>query len=155
FIPSEDQGALFVNVQLPDAASLPRTQAVLDQVEGIIRNTDGVADVMTVSGFSLLSGALQPNTAFALVVMKPWSERTTPETRLGGIYAKLSQAFASLGSANVIAFPPPAIPGIGNSEGFDMRVEALGGQSPEELAQVLRAFIVAANADPAIGSAYS
>ena len=155
FIPTEDQGVLFANVQLPDAAALPRTQAVLDRVSEIAGKTDGVANVVTVSGFSLLSGAVQPNSGLALIVMKPWEERTTSETGLRGIYARLNQDFASLGAANVIVFPPPAIPGVGNAEGFDFRLEALGGQSPEELAQVMRSFIVAANSDPAIGTAYS
>jgi hydrophobe/amphiphile efflux-1 (HAE1) family protein len=155
FIPTEDQGVLFVNVQLPDAASLPRTQAVLAKLEQISRGVDGVANVVTVSGYSLLTGAVQPNSGLGLIVLKPWDERTTPETGLRGIYAKLTQEFAALGSANVIVFPPPAIPGVGNAEGFDFRLEALGGQSPEELAQVMRSFIVAANQDPDIGSAYS
>ncbi len=155
FIPTEDQGVLFAIIQLPDAAALPRTQDVLDKVEQIAKATDGVANVVTISGYSLLSGAIQPNSGLALIVMKPWDERKTPETGLRGIYAKLNQDFASLGAANIILFPPPAIPGVGNAEGFDFRLEALGGQSPEELAQVMRSFIVAANADPTIGSAYS
>ena len=155
FIPNEDQGILFVNVQLPDAAALPRTQAVLDRVKDIARGIDGVANVVTVSGYSLLTGASQPNSGLALVVMKPWDERKTPQTGMRGIYTNLTRQFAGLAEANVIAFPPPAIPGVGNAEGFDFRLEALGGQSPQELAQVMRSFIVAANADPAIGSAYS
>ena len=155
FIPTEDQGVLFANIQLPDAAALPRTQGVLDKVQQIATATEGVANVVTISGYSLLSGAIQPNSGLALIVLKPWDERKTPETGLRGIYAKLNQDFAALGAANIILFPPPAIPGVGNAEGFDFRLEALGGQSPEELAQVMRSFIVAANADPAIGSAYS
>lgn len=155
FIPTEDQGILFVNVQLPDAASQPRTQAVLDKVKDIGRGIDGVANVVTVSGYSLLTGASQPNSGLALIVLKPWEERKTPETGLRGIYTALMRGFAALPEANVIAFPPPAIPGIGNAEGFDFRLEALGGQSPEELSQVMRSFIVAANGDPAIGTAYS
>jgi hydrophobe/amphiphile efflux-1 (HAE1) family protein len=155
FIPTEDQGVLFANIQLPDAAALPRTQDVLNKIEEIATKTDGVANVVTISGYSLLSGAVQPNSGLALIVMKPWDERTTPETRLRGIYDKLNRDFAPLGAANVILFPPPAIPGVGNAEGFDFRLEALGGQPPEELAQVMRSFIVAANSDPAIGTAYS
>src|SRR5690606_16359054 len=121
----------------------------------LARGVDGVANVVTVTGYSLLTGAVQPNSGLALIVMKPWEERTTPETGLRGIYGKLNQEFASLGAANIIVFPPPAIPGVGNAEGFDFRLEALGGQSPEELAQVTRSFVVAANSDPVIGSAYS
>ena len=155
FIPTEDQGVLFVNVQLPDAAALPRTQEVLNRVEQIARGIDGVANVVTVSGFSLLTGAEQPNSGLGLVVMKPWDERTTPETGLRAIVGELNAQFAALGAANILVFPPPAIPGVGNAEGFDFRLEALGGQSPADLAQVMRSFIVAANSDPAIGQAYS
>ncbi len=145
FIPTEDQGVLFVNVQLPDAAALPRTQTVLNQIGGIAGKTEGVANVVTISGFSLLSGAIQPNSGLALIVMKPWDERTTPQTGLRGIATSLMQQFGALGTANIIVFPPPAIPGVGNAEGFDFRLQALGGQPPEELARVLRSFIVAAN----------
>lgn len=155
FIPNEDQGVLFANIQLPDAAALPRTQAVLDKVGEIALKVDGVANVVTISGYSLLTGAVQSNAGLALIVMKPWDERKTPETGLRGIYTKLNQEYAGLGAANIIVFPPPAIPGVGNAEGFDFRLQALGGQSPEELAQVMRSFIVAANSDPSIGSAYS
>jgi len=155
FIPNEDQGVLFANIQLPDAAALPRTQAVLDKVGELALKIDGVANVVTISGYSLLTGAVQSNSGLALIVMKPWDERKTPETGLRGIYSKLNQEYAALGAANIIVFPPPAIPGVGNAEGFDFRLQALGGQSPEELAQVMRSFIVAANSDPSIGSAYS
>lgn len=155
FIPTEDQGVLFVNIQLPDAASLPRTTAVLNDVGKIARATPGVANVVTVSGYSLLSGALQPNSGLALVVLKPWEERTTPETGLRGIYGSLSRTFSQISSANIVAFPPPAIPGVGNAEGFDFRLEALGGQSAEDLSQVVRSFVVAANSDPRIQTAYT
>ncbi len=155
FIPTEDQGVLFVDVQLPDASALPRTQVVLNNLEEIARKIDGVANVVTISGFSLLSGASQPNSGLGLIVLKPWDERKTPETGLRGVLGKLNAEFRALGAANIIVFPPPAIPGVGNAEGFDFQLEALGGQSPAELAQVMRSFIVAANSDPAIGSAYS
>ncbi|MEJ8575040.1 multidrug efflux RND transporter permease subunit [Microbaculum marinum] len=155
FIPTEDQGALFVNIQLPDAASQPRTQQVVNQVEQIAKQTPGVSDVITVNGYSLLSGASASNTALAVVVFKPWDERTTPETSLKGIYTSLSNAYSQIAEADILAFPPPAIPGIGATGGFDMQLEALGGQSPEELASVMQSFVVAANGDPSIDRAYS
>jgi len=155
FIPTEDQGALFVNIQLPDAASLPRTQQVVNQVEEIAKKQPGVADVITVTGYSLLSSASASNTALAVIVFEPWDERTTPETSLRGIYGSLSAAYSQIAEADILAFPPPAIPGIGATGGFDMRLEALGGQSPEELASVMQSFVVAANSDPAVSGAYS
>ena len=155
FIPNEDQGVLFVNVQLPDAASLPRTQAVLDQAGKIALATDGVANIVTVSGYSLLSGAIQPNSGLVLVVMKPWDERKTEQTGLRYIVNSLNQSYAKISAAQLLVFPPPAIPGVGSAEGFDFRIEALGGQSPEDLSQVVRSFVVAANGDPSIARAYS
>ncbi|MGF7163231.1 hydrophobe/amphiphile efflux-1 (HAE1) family protein [Rhodoligotrophos appendicifer] len=155
FIPTEDQGALFVNIQLPDAASLPRTEAVLKQVQEIAAATPGVANVITVSGYSMLASAYSTNAGLVVVVFEPWDERNTPALRLGGIYAKLKRAYDGISEANVVAFPPPAIPGIGNTGGFDFRLEALAGQSAQDLASVMNSFIVAANGDPRIGSAYS
>jgi multidrug efflux pump subunit AcrB len=76
-------------------------------------------------------------------------------TGLGGVYASLRQALAKISTANIVVFPPPSIPGIGSAEGFDFRLEALGGQSPEDLSQVTRSLIVAANADPRFKSAYT
>ncbi|MBJ3775910.1 efflux RND transporter permease subunit [Acuticoccus mangrovi] len=155
FIPNEDQGVLFVDVSLPSAAALPRSQAVSARINEIAQKTDGVANVITVSGYSLLTGAPASNTGLAVIVLKPWSERTTPETSLKAIYAHLTKEFAAMPEANVFAFPPPPIPGLGSAAGFDYRLQALGGQSPQELDQALKGLTVAANGEPAIGRAYS
>ncbi|MDQ0313992.1 efflux RND transporter permease subunit [Amorphus orientalis] len=155
FIPNEDQGALFVDVSLESSAALPQTQKIMDEVERIAKAQDGVANVITVSGYSLLSGAPGSNSGLAIVVMNPWDERTTPETSLKGIYESLSQKYAAIPAANVFAFPPPPIPGLGTAAGFDYRLEALGGQSANDLSSTLRALLVAANGDPRIASAYS
>ncbi|MEM8852520.1 MAG: multidrug efflux RND transporter permease subunit [Pseudomonadota bacterium] len=155
FLPPEDQGVLFVDVSLPSGAALPRAQQVMAKVQEISSATDGVANVITVAGYSLLTGAPSSSSGLAVIVMKPWSERTTPETNLRAIYQDLSAKFAALPEANVFAFPPPPIPGLGSAAGFDYRLQALGGQSPEELDQTLKALVVEANSDPAIGRAYS
>ncbi|MCT8997530.1 efflux RND transporter permease subunit [Chelativorans intermedius] len=155
FVPTEDQGALFVNVQLPDGASLPRTEDVLARVQEISSQTPGVANVITVAGYSLLSSAASSNAGLAVIVLDPWEERKTPQTSLRGIRANLMAAYSQIAEANIVAFPPPAIPGIGNTGGFDFRLQALGGQSAQDLAATMRSFVVAANADPAIGAAYS
>ncbi|MCF3932663.1 multidrug efflux RND transporter permease subunit [Acuticoccus sp. M5D2P5] len=155
FIPQEDQGVLFVDISLPSAAALPRTQAVVDQVNDIAHQVPGVANVITVSGYSLLTGAPASSSGLAVIVLKPWGERTTPETSLKSIYGALSQKFAAMPQANIFAFPPPAIPGLGSAGGFDYRLQALGGQSPEDLDQTLKALLVEANSDPSVGRAYS
>jgi hydrophobe/amphiphile efflux-1 (HAE1) family protein len=153
FLPDEDQGYFFLNVQLPDAASLNRTQGVLDEVRGILGKTEGVANVVTVAGFSLLGGAA-PNAALAIAVLKPWSERPGPQS-VGGILVRLRPQLASIPGANVIAFNPPAIPGLGTSGGFDMRIQALEGQSPQTLASAVGGLILKANQRPEIGSAFT
>ncbi len=155
FLPEEDQGVLFVDVSLPSGAALPRTQEVMAQIEEIAKAAPGVSDVVSVTGFSLLSGAPGANTGLAIVVLDPWDERRTPETGLRAIYRSLSAAYAQIPAANVFAFPPPPIPGVGNAAGFDYRLEALGGQPPADLAATLRALLIAANADPRIERVYS
>ena len=155
FIPNEDAGVLFVDVSMPAAAALPRTQSVMETVDRIANDTPGVASVITVSGYSLLTGAPSSGTGLAVIVLDPWSAREAPELGLRAIYRSLSQKFAALPEANVFAFPPPQIPGLGSAGGFDYRIQALGGQSPEEIDRTLKALVVAANSDPRIGRAYS
>lgn len=155
FLPDEDQGFFFVNVQLPDAASLNRTAAVVDRVRDIVSGTSGVSDVLTVSGFSLLEGGLIPNAGLAIVVLKPWGQRTGAGQTVSGILARIRDQFAAIPGANVIAFNPPSIPGLGTTGGFDMRVEALGGQSSQALASAVNGLILKANQDPGIARAFT
>jgi hydrophobe/amphiphile efflux-1 (HAE1) family protein len=155
FLPNEDQGVLFVDVQLPDAAALPRTNAVLSEVERVAKAVPGVANVISVSGYSLLTGSPSSSSGLGIIVLEPWSERTTAEKGLMAIYQKLRGEYAALPGANVTPFPPPAIPGLGASGGFDFRLEALGGQPPEEVAIALRSVVAAANEDPRVAHAYS
>ncbi|MGB3539850.1 MAG: efflux RND transporter permease subunit [Mesorhizobium sp.] len=151
FLPDEDQGALFLDVQLPNAASLERTKALMTSVENTLQATEGVDNVISIAGFSLLQSTLVPNGGFALAALKPWGERETPELQIGAILAKLRAQFATIPGANIVVFAPPAIPGIGAVGGLDLRLQALRGQSPEEIAQVARSFITAANQAPEIG----
>jgi hydrophobe/amphiphile efflux-1 (HAE1) family protein len=155
FLPDEDQGALFIDVQLPEAASLERTEAVLERVRGIVENTPGVAEIISVGGFSLMRGTLAPNGGLAVVALEPWGERRTAQQSIQGILARLRQEFAAIPEANVAAFAPPPIPGVGAVGGFDLRIQAQQGQSPEDLAQIVQAFVAEANQDPRIAMAYS
>jgi len=155
FLPEEDQGYFFVNLQLPDAASLVRTQAVLDQVRQILAGTDGVANVITVGGFSLLTGTAASNSATAVVVLKPWSDRSHAAQTVFGILARINREFAAIPSASIIPFNAPPISGIGNTAGFDMRLEAINGQSAPELAAAMRGLIFKANQDPSLSRVFS
>jgi multidrug efflux pump len=154
FLPDEDQGYFFLNVQLPDAASLNRTQDVVAEVREILAKTEGVENVITVAGYSLLAGQA-PNSALGIAVLKPWSQRTGPGQTAQGIIAHVSRALWAIPSANIVAFNPPAIAGLGSSGGFEMRVQALAGQSPQDLAAAAGGFILRANQTEAIGRAFT
>lgn len=155
FLPDEDQGALFIDVQLPEAASLQRTEAALGRVRAIVEGVPGVAEVISVSGFSMLQGTLAPNGGLVLVALEPWAERRAVEESVPGILARLRAEFAAIPEANVAAFAPPPIPGVGAMGGFDMRLQARRGQSPEDLAQIVQAFVAEANRHPKIAMAFS
>lgn len=151
FLPDEDQGALFLDIQLPDAASLDRTKAIMADVQKTLSTTDGVASVIAVAGYSILQGTLTPNGGMVVAALKPWEERTEPQLQLGAILNKLRAHFATIPGATIAVFSPPAIPGIGTVGGLDLRLQALQGQPPEEIAQVARSFIATLNQAPEIG----
>ncbi len=154
FIPNEDQGAFFANVQLPDGASLNRTEEVVADVHEIIAATPGVSDIITVAGYSLLSGA-SSNSALIVAVLEDWSERDSKDENLRAILNGLLPKLFTISSANVIAFPIPPIPGLGTTGGFELELQSLGGQSPEELAATMRGLIFAANQDPTLARVFS
>jgi len=155
FLPVEDQGYFFADVQLPPAASIIRTDEAVDDIREIIEDTPGVRDVITFSGFSLIAGTSIPRSALIVVVLEDWEERTQPNEQLFPILGSVGQQFNQYPGANSFAFPPPSIQGLGNAAGFDLRLQALEGQGPQELASTLNAFLFRANQSPIIGSAYS
>ncbi len=155
FLPNEDQGVFFLDVSLPSGAASPRTVDVLQQVQDRVSKIPGVANVMTVSGYSLLTSAQSPNVGLGILVLDPWDQRVTPETRFKGLFARIREEMNAIPGADIFVFPPPPIPGLGNAAGFTLQVEALGGQSPLELTQVLKGLIATANQDPCIANAYS
>lgn len=158
FLPDEDQGAIFVDIQLPDAASLSRTEEILSQVTDVLAETEGIATSISVAGFSILQGTTAPNGAMVVASLEPWSERKSEELQAVSIVNRLNHQFTTIPGAIIGVFAPPAIPGIGAVGGLDLRLQALEGQSPQELASVLNAFVAEANQAPAIGglsSSYS
>ena len=151
FLPDEDQGYFFVNMQLPDGASLTRTARVTEHVRQMISAQEGVADVILITGDSLLNATPDTNMGFAIVILKPWGQRPHVQTILG----RLQPELAAVPSALVVAMNPPAILGLGNASGFDLRLQALGGQSVQEMAAVSRSIIFAANQDPMLTRVFS
>src|SRR4051794_7402152 len=145
FLPEEDQGYIYLNAQLPLAASLDRTDAFCKRVEEILKKTPGVQFYTTVIGFSLLSGVQSTYNAFFFVTLKPWDERKQPEEKYGAIRAKLNAALGALPEATAFAFPPPAIPGVGSSGGFTFVLEdRSGNQDLNFLTHNVNVFLEAA-----------
>ena len=128
FMPSEDMGYLMINVQLPDAASLQRSDAVVNKVEQIVRSHPEIEHVTAATGFSLLSGSMSSNAGFVFVALKDWDlrEKTANEV----VDALNIQFFMGVNEAQVFAFGPPAIPGLGNGSGFSLMIQDRGRQHP-------------------------
>jgi len=149
FLPDEDQGYFFLNVQLPEAASLFRTNTVMQRATDEIKGIDGVENVIGVSGFSLLSGSAD-NVGFAIAILKPWDERKRPNLQLDSIVEQAQEKLSAISTANIFAFAPPPIRGLGSSGGFDFQLQAREGQSPQELFSVAMSMMIAANQDPVL-----
>ncbi|MEQ5817198.1 multidrug efflux RND transporter permease subunit [Marinobacter sp. NFXS11] len=154
FVPPEDQGFLFVDVQLPDAASLERTEAVLTKVTDMVLEDPAVTDFITVSGFSLLGGA-SSNNGLGIVMLKDWEEREDASLGLGAVIPRLYSRLWTIPEAQVMVFNPPPIPGLGTSSGFDFRLQDNQGRDPSELAQVMNGLIYEANQREALSRVYS
>jgi hydrophobe/amphiphile efflux-1 (HAE1) family protein len=154
FLPQEDQGAFFINAQLPEGASLERTRKVMDQATESLAQIDGVDNVLGVSGFSLLSGVAE-NVGFGIAVLKPWNERKNQEQQLDAIIGQAMGRISSITTANIFAFAPPPIQGLGATGGFDFRLLAMENQPPREIAATTRALVVAANQDPTLAGVFS
>ena len=123
FLPEEDQGAFFAEIQLPDAASLNRTNTVVAQVESMIRDRPWTQNVLTVAGYSLIDGLALPNKAIAVIGLKPFDERTDKSLSVFSALAELNPLFRQIAAANVIAFNLPPISGLGNSAGFELQLQ--------------------------------
>ena len=151
FLPDEDQGYMFVNMQLPTAASLERTSTAAKQVEAVLANTPGVQYTTTVGGFSLLSFVRTSYNAFFWVSLKPWDERKARTEQFQEIKTRLNRELSRLPDGTVFSFSPPAIPGVGTSGGFQFVLEDRAGKDVQFLANNLNKFLAAARKRPEIG----
>jgi HAE1 family hydrophobic/amphiphilic exporter-1 len=156
FLPNEDQGYFFLNVQLPDASSLQRTDAVCQKVEKLLSETKGVKYVTTVAGYSLLAGASAPYTAFYFIGLDPWDERKGDDMLASAIVRRLNGMFRSkILEASVVAFEPPAIQGLGTGGGFSFWVQDRSGGTVQFLEQNLLKFLEAARKRPELANVNS
>ncbi|ATC93765.1 efflux RND transporter permease subunit [Pseudoalteromonas tunicata] len=154
FVPGEDQGYLFVNVQLPDAASTGRTENVMQKISEIVMNDPAVTDFIAVSGTSLLGGA-GSNNGLGIIILKDWEERVAPELGLRQLIPRLMGQLWTMPDAQVMVFNPPPIPGLGNSSGFEFRLQDSEGRDPAQLAQVMNGLIYEANQRPELKQVFS
>jgi HAE1 family hydrophobic/amphiphilic exporter-1 len=154
FLPQEDQGYLFVAMQLPDAASLQRTDAAAQRVSNALLQTPGIQSVVGVDGFSLLTQTQSTNTAFFFVTLKPWEVRKSRAEQLQAIQASVQQKLSGVGEGLAFSFPPPAIPGIGTSGGVTMILQdRSGNDDPTFLTKNVFAFLGAVSKRPEIAAA--
>ncbi len=155
FVPSEDQGYFFMNVSLPDSASLQRTDAVCRKVEEILAKTEGISTYTTIAGVSILTNVSNSYAGFYFVQLDPWHERKGEALSVDGIMHALNVELAKSPDAQVVAFPPPAIPGIGNAGGFDVMIQDKSGGTVDYLATNVNRFIAALQKRPELSGAFT
>jgi HAE1 family hydrophobic/amphiphilic exporter-1 len=153
FLPDEDNGYFTVDISLPEAASLERTDAITRRVDEILRKTPGVEVTSAITGISLLTGPYITNTATIFLSLKPWEERKSKSEVAAAMILDLNKKLAAaVPEARVLVFGPPPIPGLGNASGFTMQLQDKEGKTPEYLDEQSRKFIAAAKQKPEIGN---
>jgi hydrophobe/amphiphile efflux-1 (HAE1) family protein len=155
FLPEDDQGALFVVIQTPGAASIARTSEVVRQVEEMLREEEAVADFTSVIGLNFIDNYSQPNAAFMVVTLKSFEERKDRSLGAPALIERLGTKFRQIQGGTVVPMSPPPILGLGTGGGFTYVVQDLRGGDPKALAQALRGLTVAANEDPKLTRAFS
>jgi len=152
FLPDEDQGYMFLNLQLPSAASLQRTEATANEIEKLLATTPGVESTTSVVGFSLLSLTRSSYSAFFFVTLKEWKDRQKREEQYQFIRQSVNRKLAALPQGIAFSFSPPAIPGVGTSGGFTFVLEDRSGNDVAFLAENLNKFLAAARKRPELAS---
>jgi HAE1 family hydrophobic/amphiphilic exporter-1 len=147
FLPVEDQGYFFVVIQLPDGASLERTDAVAKNVRDILQDTPGVDIVGSISGLNFLTNAAQSNSAVEFAILKPWDQRP-PEQGASALVSQVRMKLLGIPEAFVLSFDPPSIPGLGATGGFEFQLEDLAGRGSIALNDVAQALIAEARKQP-------
>jgi hydrophobic/amphiphilic exporter-1 (mainly G- bacteria), HAE1 family len=152
FVPEEDNGYFLINVQLPDASSLQRTDLVCKKIEQVLSETEGIDNYTTIAGYSIISSVAGPNVAGFFISLKPWEERTNTEERSFELVEALNKRFAAeVPEAIVYVFGPPAIQGLGTGAGFTFMLQDKSGNSPQDLGNQVQRFITEAKKRPEIG----
>ncbi len=152
FLPVEDQGYVITAVQLPNAASLERTDAVLNRIDGILADMPGVENWVALGGYSMIDGTNASNAATVFITMTPWEERQDPSLTQQAILGRLQGAFRQIQEAIIFAFPPPSIPGLGVAGGFQMQLQDRGGVGLQELQRMTQEILADGNAQSGLSN---
>jgi len=155
FVPEDDQGAIFIVVQLPGGASVGRTSEVMRQAEALVKQDPAVAEYTSIIGLNFIDNYSQPNAGFMVVTFKPFAERKSAELGVRQVIARLRTQLRQIQGGIVVPLAPPPIVGLGTGGGFTYVLEDLRGGDPKELAQVLRGVVVAANQEPQLRGVFS
>lgn len=140
FLPDEDKGAIFVNIELPSGAVLARTDDAVKQLLDVIDTVEGVEGVLTVSGYSLLNGVGE-NYGFGIIALRDWDKRTSPDLSIKALADTITEKASRIASAQIMCFTPPAIEGLGTTGGLSFMISGQGEVDPEALANVSRQFV--------------
>lgn len=154
FIPNEDQGVIFTNVQLPEGASMERSRELIAQIYPMIKEEPGVLNVMTIIGHSILGGGGE-NVAFSVIVLEPWDKRTDPNLHSTAIMNRIKAKIAGIPNADINLFELPAIPGLGSSGGMDYRLQSLESTDPNKLDAALQGILQKLNTMPEMMYAFT
>lgn len=153
FIPTEDQGMIYVNVTTPPGATMERTEVVLDEITRVAASMPAVENVSTLAGYSLLTETAGASYGMGMIGLKAWDDR---DESVSDVIEKLKKGTAHLRDASIEYFPPPTVPGFGNSSGFEFRLlDRSGTANLSRMAEVTDALVNALNADPVIGAAFT
>ncbi|MFW5680609.1 MAG: efflux RND transporter permease subunit, partial [Pseudomonadota bacterium] len=155
FLPAEDQGAFFVQIQLPEGASLNRTEAVVRQIETILEREDAIVGISSMIGIDFLNNLSKPNAGFFIVGLADFEERTSREEAVEAIIGRVQREILGIAATNGFAFNLPPIVGLGSTGGFEFQLQDLAGGSVADLAAVTRGLLVAANQDERLAGVFT
>jgi HAE1 family hydrophobic/amphiphilic exporter-1 len=156
FVPDEDKGVLLVNLQLPDAASINRTQAAMNKMIELLQQDSRIESVTSITGYSILSGAMQSNGGTLFLVLRHWDERESRQDLSFAVARSINQAaFLTVPEAQVFAIAPPSVPGMGSVGGLEFVLEDTLGRPPAELNQMVNILVVEANQDRHLRNVFS
>ncbi len=156
FIPTEDDGRIFVSYEIPEAASTTRSLHVLDSMMKIAQGVPGVFHTAALGGLNILTGGSKSNSGTIFMQLNPWDERKDKSLQLMGVIAELNKRFAAIKEAKIVVIPPPAIPGLGNAGGFSIQIEQK--QSNDDIKtfeKVVTNFVAQANKQPEVAGAFT